>query len=151
VVGRRSQRGCSCCHRLALLDDAPRHDVPEAAVHDVELLVSLVVTVFGVRVGVAVDDLDCPLGILELHIMLLIALMGHLLLAFPLVGRCAIAARLLLLLLMKLLRELLDLPALLDTVVPGVVHQALWTALIAVATTCRLVGHDPHQPLQQQQ
>jgi hypothetical protein len=80
---------------------------------------------------VAVDDLDHPLGILELH-LLLIALMGNLLLTFPLAGRHAVVAQLLLLLLMELLRELLDLPALLGIVVHGVVHRAPWPTLITV-------------------
>jgi hypothetical protein len=50
------------------LDDAPRRDVPGAIVDDVELLAVLVVT--GLRVRVVVDDLDRPLGILELHLFL---------------------------------------------------------------------------------
>jgi hypothetical protein len=55
-----------------------------------ELLAALVVTGLGFRV--AVDDLDHPLGVLELLLLLLIALMGNLLLAFPLAGRHAVAA-----------------------------------------------------------
>jgi hypothetical protein len=129
--------GCSSCHRSAQrLDDAPGRDVPGAAIYDVELLVVLVVT--GLRVGVAVDDLNHPLGILELH-PLVVALMGNVLLAFPLVGRCAIVVRLLLLLLTELLRELLDLLALLGAVAPRVVHQAPWPALITVGGLARLL------------
>jgi hypothetical protein len=79
---------------------------------------------------VAVDDLDHPLGILELHVLLLVTLMGNLLLAFELARRCAAAAWLLLLLLMELLHELLDLLTLLGVVAPGVVHQAPWPALV---------------------
>jgi hypothetical protein len=75
----------------------------------------------GLRVRVAIDDLDRPLGILELH-HLVVALVGNLLIAFPLVGRCAVVAWLLLLLLAELFRELLDLLALLGVVAPGVVH-----------------------------
>jgi hypothetical protein len=45
----------------------------------VELLAVLIVT--GFRVGVAVDDLDRPLGALEL-LLLLVALTGNMLLAF---------------------------------------------------------------------
>jgi hypothetical protein len=97
----------------------------------VDLLVVLVVTGFGVRV--AIDDLNFPLGILELHLILLVTLVGNLLLAFPLVGRCAVTAWLLLLLLAELLHELLDLPAHLNVVAPRVVHPAVWPALIAVA------------------
>jgi hypothetical protein len=40
------------------LDNAPGHDVLGANVHDVELLVALIVTRFGVGVGVVVDDED---------------------------------------------------------------------------------------------
>jgi hypothetical protein len=54
-----------------------------------------------------------------------------LLLAFLLSGRCAIMVWLLLLLLLELLCELLDLPALLHAVALGVVYRARWTALIA--------------------
>jgi hypothetical protein len=71
---------------------ANRHDVPRATVHDMQLLVVLLVA----GLGVAVDDLDRPLGILELHLLLLIYLVGNLLLAFPLAGRHATMVRLLL-------------------------------------------------------
>jgi hypothetical protein len=70
---------------------ANRHDVPRATVHDMQLLVVLLVA----GLGVAVDDLDRPLGIPELH-LLLIYLVGNLLLAFPLAGRHATMVRLLL-------------------------------------------------------
>jgi hypothetical protein len=98
----------------------------------VELLAALIVAGVGVGVGVAVDSLECPLGILELHLLFLVALGGNLLLAFPLAGRRVITARLLLLLLAELLREHLDLPALLHTVAPRVGYRAPWTALVAV-------------------
>jgi hypothetical protein len=94
----------------------------------VELLTVLVVT--GLRIGVAIDSLDRPLGILKLHLLLVIALTSNVLLAFPLMGSCAVAAGLLLLLLVELLRELLDLSALLGTVAPGVVHWAPWPTLV---------------------
>jgi hypothetical protein len=81
-----------------------------------ELLAALVVA--GVRIGEAVDDLDCPLGVPELHI-LIDALAGNVLLAFPLAGRRDIMAGLLLLLLAELLHRLLDLSAVLDTVAEG--------------------------------
>jgi hypothetical protein len=45
------------------LDDASGRDVPGAAVHDVGLLAALISA--GVRVGVVVDFLEHPLGILE--------------------------------------------------------------------------------------
>jgi hypothetical protein len=61
---------------------------PGTIVHDVELLVALVVT--GVKVGVAIDSLERPLGILELHLLFLVALRGNLLLAFPLTGKRAV-------------------------------------------------------------
>jgi hypothetical protein len=66
--------------------------------------------------------LDRPLGVLELHPLLVVALMGNVLLAFPLVRRHAVVVGLLLLLLIELLHKLLDLPTLLSTVAPGVVH-----------------------------
>jgi hypothetical protein len=107
------------------LDDAPERDVPGAIIHDVEQLAMLIVT--GFRVRVAVDDLDRPLGVLEVHLLLLVALAGNLLLAFPLAGRHAVAVWLLL---TKLFHELLDLLAL-GAVAPGVVHQAPRPTLIA--------------------
>jgi hypothetical protein len=45
---------------------------------------------------VAVDDLDRPLDVLELHLLLIVALMGNVLLAFPLAGRRAVVMGLLL-------------------------------------------------------
>jgi hypothetical protein len=101
-----------------------------------DLLGALVVTGFRGGVRVAVDDLDCSLGNLELH-LLLVALMGNLLLAFPLAGSHAIMEQLLFLLLIELLHELLDLPALLGALVTGVVHRALRTTLIAARGLAR--------------
>jgi hypothetical protein len=94
----------------------------------VELLVMLVVA--GLGDGVVVDDLDCPLGVLELHLLLVVALVGNMLLAFPLAGRRAVMMGLLLLLLVELFHKLLDLPALLSAVAPGVVDRAPRSALI---------------------
>jgi hypothetical protein len=91
-------------------------------VHDVERLVTLVGV--GVGVGVAVDNPHCPHGILELYLFLLVLLGIHLLFALQLVGRRAVLVRLLLLLLAELFRKLLDLLALHDAVVPGVMHWA---------------------------
>jgi hypothetical protein len=111
------------------LDDALGRDIPGAIVDDVELLAPLLVA--GLRVRVVVDDLDHPLGILELHLLLVIALTGNVLLAFPLVGRHAIMTGLLLLLLTELLCKLVDLLALLGAVRPRVVHRAQWPTLIS--------------------
>jgi hypothetical protein len=106
----------------------------------VELLVALVVNSFGVRV--VVDDLLLAFLLLafwKLHLLLFITLVGNLLLAFLLAGRCAIVAWLLLLLLMEHLQELLHLPALLNTVASGVVHQAPWPTLIAIRGLAQLL------------
>jgi hypothetical protein len=67
------------------LDDSPGRDVPGAAIDDMELPAALFVT--GLRVGVIIDDLDRSLGILELHLLLVVALASNMLLAFLLVGR----------------------------------------------------------------
>jgi hypothetical protein len=101
----------------------------------VELLAVLICV--GFRVIVVVDDLDHPLGILELHLLLLVALAGNLLLAFPLAGRHAVTAWLLLLLLTELLHDLLDLLALLGAVAREVVHRKPWSALITVRGLAR--------------
>jgi hypothetical protein len=84
----------------------------------------------GLRVGVAIDRLQCPFGILELHFLLLP--FAYLLLPLPLVGGCAILARLLLHLFAELFRELLDLLALRHGMPRGVMYQALRTALVTV-------------------
>jgi hypothetical protein len=102
-----------------------------------ELLVVLVVV--GLGVGVTVDDLDHPLSILELHLLLIGALTGNVLLAFLLAGRRAVVAGLLLLLLVELLYRLLDLSALPSVVVPGVVHWAPQPTLIAARGLAQLL------------
>jgi hypothetical protein len=56
----------------------------------VERLAVLVVT--GLRVGVAVDGLQCPLGILKLHLYVLLLLWVDFLLALLLTGKHAILA-----------------------------------------------------------
>jgi hypothetical protein len=147
VVGHRSWRECNYRHHSAQrLFDAPGHDVPGAAIDDVGLPAMLIVTRLGVRV--AIDNLDCPLGVLELHLLLVLALAGNVLLAYPLAGRHAIMAGLLLLLLTELLHELLDLPALLSAVVPGVMHWTLWPALITIGRLARsLVATWEHLPV----
>jgi hypothetical protein len=78
------------------LDDALGGNLPGAPKHDT-------------RVAVAAPQ--CPLGILELHLLILVLLQIHLLFALPLTGRCAILAWLLLFL-TELFRELLELSAL---------------------------------------
>jgi hypothetical protein len=89
----------------------------------VELLAVLIGTRVGV--GVVVHYLERPLGVLELHLLLLVTLGGNFLLALPPLGRSGITTWLLLLLLAELFHELHDLPALLSTMVHGVVYQAL--------------------------
>jgi hypothetical protein len=84
-------------------------DGPGTSEHDVECLAALVIA--GLRVGVAIDGVQCPLGILELHLCVFLLLGVHLLLALPLAGRRAILA-LLLHLFTELFHELPDLPAL---------------------------------------
>jgi hypothetical protein len=82
----------------------------------------------GVGVRVAEDGLQHPLGILELHLLILLRI--HLLFVIPLAGRCALLAQLLLLL-AELFHELLDFPSLFDTVTRGVMHRALHAIVIA--------------------
>jgi hypothetical protein len=99
----------------------------------VEYLVALVDT----RVGVAGDGLQHPLGILELHLLLLLNLWADLLFALLLTGMHAFMTQLLLHLFTIFLCELLDFPALLDVVVPGVVHRAPCATVVVVL---RLMG-----------
>jgi hypothetical protein len=112
-----------------------------------ERLATLIGAGFGV--GVAVDGLQRPLGILELHLLILVLLKIHLFFALPLTGRCAILARLLLLL-MELFCELLHLSTL--------PHCGVWSYAPVIAChrhrcrmldggACRLVGPNPHQSL----
>jgi hypothetical protein len=70
-----------------------------------------VLVIAGLRVGVAIDGLQCPLGILKLHLCAFLLLGVHLLLALPLARMRAILASLLHLF-VELFRELLDLSAL---------------------------------------
>jgi hypothetical protein len=70
---------------MQCLDDSPGRDVPGAAIDDMELPAALFV--IGLRVGVIIDDLDHSLGILELHLLHVVALVSNVLLAFLLVGR----------------------------------------------------------------
>jgi hypothetical protein len=98
------------------VDDAPGRNVPRATIHDVKLLVALIGA--GVGVGVAIDGLQCPFGVMECHvlILLLVVLLDNLLLALLAPRGCAVVAWLLLLLLIELLRKLLDFSALLCVV-----------------------------------
>jgi hypothetical protein len=93
--------------------------------------------VAGLRVGLVIDDLQCPPSILELHLYVLLLQWVDFLCALPLMGRCAILSRLLLHLLTQLFCELLDLPALRHAMVRGVVHRSLHAAVVAVG---RLTG-----------
>jgi hypothetical protein len=96
-----------------------------------ERLATLVVT--GLGVGVVVDELQVPLGLLELHLLILFHLEIHLLFALPLAGRRTILAQLLLLL-VELLCELLDFPALFHVVARGVMHRT--TRATVVVARC---------------
>jgi hypothetical protein len=91
-------------------------------------LAGLVVT--GLRVRVAIDGLQCPLGILKLHLFIFLLLGVDLLLALPLVGRRTILA--LLHLFTELFHKLLDLLALRRGMARGVVHRALHAAVVAI-------------------
>jgi hypothetical protein len=134
-LGRCSQHRCNGWHSSAqCLDDAHRRDVLGAIVDDVELLVMLIVT--GLRVRVIVDDLDCPLAVLELH-LLIVVLVGNMLLAFWLKGRHDVTVRLLLLLLTEMFHELLDLSTLHSAMAPRVVHQVQWPTLITIGGLVR--------------
>jgi hypothetical protein len=128
----RSRR---CNLSVQSLDDTPRRDGPGTSKHDMEHLAALVVA--GLRVGVATDGLQCPLGILKLHLCVFLLLGVQLLLTLPLVGRRAILA-LLLHIFAELFRELLDLPALRRGMARGVVHRALRAAVVAIRRLTRV-------------
>jgi hypothetical protein len=100
-------------------DDTSGRDGLGTSNHDMERLATLVVA--GLRVGVAIDGLQCSLGILELHLCVFLLLWVHLLLALPLVGSRTILA-LLLHLFAELFREPLDLLALRRAMACAVVH-----------------------------
>jgi hypothetical protein len=120
-------------HPAQGLDDTPGRDRPGASEHDVERLAVLVVT--GLKVGAAIDGLQCPLGILKPHLYVFLLLGVDLLLALPLAGRLAILA--LLHPFTELFCELLDLLALRRSMARGVVHRALHAAVVAIG---RLTG-----------
>jgi hypothetical protein len=85
---------------------------------------------------VAIDGLQCPPGILELHLYVFLLLRDDFLFALPLAGRRAILARLLHLL-AELFCELLDLPALRRAMAREVVHWALCATIVAVGQLAR--------------
>jgi hypothetical protein len=111
------------------LDDALGHNVLGAPEHNVECFAMLVVARLGVRV--AIQGLQCPLGVLELHLLVFLLLGVHLLFALSLAGRRAFLVRLLLLF-MELFCELIDLSTLTHAVVCGVVHRASGVAVVTV-------------------
>jgi hypothetical protein len=103
----------------------------------------------GVRV--AIDNLECPLSVLERHLLILVALRDDLLLALSVSGRCVIVVQLQLLLLTEPLCKLLDLPTLLGgygawSCVPGTIAcpRCWWRVVVG---NCHCAGHDPHQLL----
>jgi hypothetical protein len=103
--------------------------VPGAPIHDVEFLATLIGA--GVKVKVAAEGLQHPLGVLELHLLILVLLKIHLLFSFPLAGRRVVLAQLLLPL-TELLRELLDISALSGVVVRGVMHRAPCASIVTI-------------------
>jgi hypothetical protein len=91
----------------------------------------------GVRIGLVADGLQCPLGILELHLFVSILLWIQLLFAIPLAGWHTILTLLLVLRLTELFHKLPNLLALLGAVAPRVMHRA---SRATIATTKRLTG-----------
>jgi hypothetical protein len=110
-------------------DDAPGCDVPGTSEHDMERIALLVVA--GLKVEVAIDGLQCPSGILELHLYVFLLLRVHFLFALPLAGRGAVLV-LLLHLVTELFHELLDLSVFRRGVACGVVHRALHATVITI-------------------
>jgi hypothetical protein len=117
-----------------VLDDAMGGDVLRTSKHNVERIATLVVTIL--RLRMAIYGLEVPFGLLEPHSILLVLFRVCLLFALPLAGRHAITA-LLLPLLTVLFYELLDLPALLNTVAHRVVH---WTTRPSIIAARLLMG-----------
>jgi hypothetical protein len=110
-----------------------------------EHLVVLIVT--GLRVEVAIDGLQCPPGILELHLYFFLLLWVHFLFALSLAGRHVVLA-LLLHLFMELFCELLKLSALRRAMALRVMHQALHAAVITIGqqTGAFLTSWPPRPP-----
>jgi hypothetical protein len=88
-----------------------------------------VLVVAGLEVGVAVDGLHLPLGVLECHFFIPLLFRIYLLFALPLAKRHAFSVRLLLSL-AELLHELLDLSILTSVVARRVMHQASSSSLL---------------------
>jgi hypothetical protein len=129
VVGCRPWSRRDCRHRSAQGHDGmSRHNVPGAGIHHVEGLVMLISA--RVRVKVVIDHLQHLLGVLVLHLLILIVLWIHYLLALLLPRRSVVLVRLLLLFLTHLHRKLFYLPAIFDVVAPRAMHRALWTTLV---------------------
>jgi hypothetical protein len=92
----------------------------------VECLVALIIA--GLGVGVAINGLHLPLGVLERHLFVLVLLEIHLLFALSLTGWRAFLVRLLLLF-AELFPELLDLPALTRAMACSFMNLALRSSL----------------------
>jgi hypothetical protein len=90
-----------------------------------------VLVVTGIRVGVAIDGLQCPPDILELHLYVFLFLWVRFLFALPLAGRRTVLA-LLLHIVVKLFCKLLDFPAFRCGMARGVVHRALRDAVVTI-------------------
>jgi hypothetical protein len=100
----------------------------------VESFVALVVA--GLGVGVAIDGLHLPLGILEHHLFILLLLRIHLLFALLMAGRCTFLAWLLLLF-VEVFHELLDLSVLTHAVAHRVMNQALGATVVTAGCLMR--------------
>jgi hypothetical protein len=120
-----------CGHRHLseqVLGDVMGGDVLRASEHNVEHLVTLVVTRLGVRM--VIYGLEVPFGFLEPHSIPLVLFRVCLIFVLLLAGRRTVTM-LLLQLLMILFCELLDFPALLSIVACGVVHWTMCPSIIA--------------------
>jgi hypothetical protein len=109
------------------LDNTLGRNILGAPEHNVECFAALVVARLGVRV--AIHGLQCPLGVLELHLLVFLLLGVDLLFALPLAGRRAFLVWLLLLF-VELFCELIDLSTLTHAVACGVVHRASGATVI---------------------
>jgi hypothetical protein len=127
-------RSGSCHLSVQGLDHSSRCNVRGAPKHDVESFAVLVVA--GLGVGVAIDGLHLPLGILEHHLFILLLLRIHLLFALLMAGRCTFLARLLLLF-VEVFHELLDLSVLTHVVAHRVMNQALGATVVTAGCLMR--------------
>jgi hypothetical protein len=71
-------------------DDAPGCVVPRTFEHDMECLAALIV--IGLRVKVDIDGLQCPPGILKLHLYIFLLLRDLFLFTLTLAGRRTVLA-----------------------------------------------------------